>query len=263
MLTNIYNNTLEILQELSEIKIARGGEVINILSTLKQLPRTGKSVRIDKYNLNLPKQSLYDHVLELAFIFDAASSLFQYKFDRQLLAEMCAFHDLSEVIIGDVPFFTTEKLAGTNYLTKDEKNKKENEANAIISNLLPEKLATPFKNTISILGNEFAPNSEIVSFFWLVDKIEPIISVWRYVHAHRSKLDLQNFLIAMTDFFINPNVAKYAINKDFGDLISFLQDKTKLELYYSNKEAAFNGLEDQKKEFLKMVIEGNEMLYIV
>lgn len=254
MARRIYDNTLKILQQLSAINIKSDtGKTTTILSALKQLPRTGKAVRIDKYKLKLRKQSVYDHIMELAYIADAIIDIYKIKADRKLLAEMCAFHDLAEILIGDAPFFTPKKMAGKNYLSQTEKAIRENKANDLLLNLLPRPMAISFQRAIK--------NKD--SLFWMIDKIEPIVSVWRYIYFCRDKIVIQKYLLAMTDFFTNPSVKKYAINKNFKKIIEFLQNKSNNKKYYTKGNVVLKSFPDVKSaNFLKLVIEKNKLKYI-
>ncbi|MDD2487383.1 MAG: HD domain-containing protein [Candidatus Gracilibacteria bacterium] len=227
------------------------------------MPRTGKAVRIDKYDLNLEKQSIYCHVMTLAFLSDSILELFDYDFDKKSLANICAFHDLSEVIIGDVPDFTPKELAGNTYLDRSMKKEMENKANRLIMENLPNDLKIDFENTISMLeDNETDEYIDIMNFFGMLDKMEPIISVWRYINFHKSQIEIERFLDAMTDFFTNPKVLKCSINKDFDILIGFLQNKENAREYYIKGDIVFEALDDNSHELLSRVIGRNELCFI-
>ena len=220
------------------------------------MPRTGLAHRIDKYKLNLPKQSIYDHLITIAYNSDIVINTFQFSYDKLLLANFCVYHDIAETIIGDVPTFTSKELAEQTYMTKSQKKELEAKANHIILNSLTKKYCKPFKEAINLLSDEDNPNKKITSFFWMMDKIEPIIAIWRYIHLYKKLIDVDLFIEAMSDFFKNPRVIDYAIDNNFKKLIEFLQDKSQAKQYYLKDNDAFNNLDSNElKILLKYFIE--------
>jgi len=253
---SIYKSTEETINGLSSatLKVAND-EHLNIIGELKKTPRSGKFVRIEKYELNLPVQSLCDHVLQVAFIADFFVAKFELKLNKQLLSDMVACHDLHELIIGDLPDFTPDSHVFNK--TKDEPMD-EKTANDIIFNSLNKILSERFKTAYETIDK---PNSESKILF-LSDKIEPIISIWRYVHFFKGQINIDAFNEAMTDFFDNPGVIKYAINDEVGRLINFLQDKKEILKYFHDNKINYQG-DIIKKEDLQKLIETREMGTII
>jgi hypothetical protein len=75
-------------------------------------------------------------------------------------------------------------------------------------------------------------------FFKLLDKIDPIVAVWRYLHEYRNRLGRgpEEFLRRMKDFFDNPDVASYVNANKFcertQELVATLQNARLAAQYY-------------------------------
>lgn len=223
--------TLEvILENLSGTTISVPDiSTFSLVERLQSIPRTGKAVRIDRFGLNLPKQSLVDHIKTLAIMADVFKSALDMDLDSGLLARMAAFHDLAETITGDTPDFTSKELAAGHYMDAEDKRLEEKNANATIADCLTGPLKSDFLEVLDCLEDA---GSQEARFFIMLDKLEPIISVWRYINQFRKTIDIENFLEAMTDFFTNPKVGKACLTQDVVLLASFLQDKKMARKYY-------------------------------
>ena len=231
----------EILDEFSVFEVRpAGAEPFSLCEKLKRLPRTGKAVRIDRYGLGLPKQSLLDHIVMLSVMADIFGSVLGPDVDSRVVGEMAAFHDLAEVLIGDAPDFTDKELAAASHMTVEEKVLKEKTANDFLANQFTGELKDRFVKTLARLDDGRSPETE---FFRMLDKCEPIISVWRYLHQFHDAICLENFLEAMTDFFANPKVAGSCVFRDASKLASFLQNKDQARKYYAQGPAALSGLQ--------------------
>lgn len=80
---SIYKLTEETINGLSSVTLkVANDERLSIIEELKKTPRSGKWVRIEKYELNLSVQSLYDHVLQAAFIADFFVTKFELGLDK-------------------------------------------------------------------------------------------------------------------------------------------------------------------------------------
>ncbi len=155
---------LSLIKQLSDINLDNNWNV-DIVTKLQKMSRTWKEVRINKYNLNIKKRSLYCHILGLAFIIDSIQNIFSYNFDNKLLAKMCVFHDLSELIFWDIPEFTPKFLAWDKYLNKSDKRKKEKDANLLLSKIFPKTIRFDFKNTVKILDKKIKITQKLITFF--------------------------------------------------------------------------------------------------
>jgi len=208
---------------LSEVFIEKEGSSADVVSLLKTIPRTGKACRIDKFSLPLPKRSLFCHILSLATQAHILSSYAQSEVSDSLLAKIIVFHDLTELIIGDVPDFTSKELAGESYLSKSEKKQREMQAVTTIAEFFNSDLQADYLQTLTALENDH-------TFFTMVDKTDPIIATWRYLY-HFKDLSIDVFLDSMTDFFTNPKVVSLCSN-DVARFIEFLLDKENARSFY-------------------------------
>lgn len=232
---------------------------LKILDEIKKIPRSGKSTRIDLYKLNLPKRSLYDHIMALAYQSDIL--LFDNNFDVDKLARIIVFHDVAEIIIGDIPQFTNSEIAGELYKTEQKKIEEEYLANNIIMQSLNKNLSELFRESIYELENK---KNLIYKLFTLIDKVDPIISIWRYIYLNKQLLEINTFIYAMSDFFENPNVIKTSINEDTKILINFLQSKNNARQYYIQGNSFLYNLNVKKLNIQKIIdmIEKRQMHFI-
>jgi 5'-deoxynucleotidase YfbR-like HD superfamily hydrolase len=230
----------------------------NIVEVLHKLPRTGKAVRIYQYQLPLPIQSIYDHVLSVARNMDELSSFFDLKYSNDALACYVAFHDLAEVVSGDHPDFTTKELASLtkHYLSSiEEKELQEKEFTKEFLNSLEGDVRHEFETAINLYKSDYY----FQTFFSICDKTEPIIAIWRYIAIFRKTLNIEVFLTAMTDFFTNPKVQEVAsANKNVLRLVKFLQDKGKAKNFYLEGDSY---LEDSGFPLLKSLILESKMYF--
>jgi len=219
-----------LLLELPEIP-RQDSEVkqITFAARLEQIPRSGKAVRIERFSLGLPKQSLRDHVTTIGHMGELFATSLAVRVDPRLIAEMVTFHDLAEVIMGDAPAFTAPELAGLTHRTKQDKAIAERAANAQIIAVLAEPLRSRFIEVINLLD---LGESDEAKFFYMLDKHEPIISIWRYLSLFSDRINIDQFIEAMADFFDNPNVVSTGINEDTHKLAQFLQSKDMARRYY-------------------------------
>lgn len=196
---NTWETAQFIIRELNGLKIHNSvvGEIF-VLDSFKKIPRTGKAVRIDQHGLNLPKQTLFDHINSLARLSDCLMEAFDLQLDREKVARMAVFHDLAEVICGDVPDFTASSLAGQHFKTAEEKHLSEQQANLVIAEKMPADLKFIFWESIEEVEAQATVESR---FFKMLDKMEPITAVWRYIKQFRAVINIEDFMKAMADFF--------------------------------------------------------------
>jgi len=244
------------LNELSGVSIQVDDKSVDVFEFFKTTPRTGKACRIDQFDLQLPKRSLFDHLPSMAIQADVFQKYAKMDISEELFAAMIAFHDWHEVIIGDVPVFTPEDLAGKLYMTDEEKEKKKANADEVILKSLSGDLKEEYAKVDAMIHKKDP-------FFLMVDKTDPIIATWRYIHLFKDKIDIDKFLEAMTHFFTNPKVVPYCMNDDFTALIKALQNKDNAKLYFNEGMAAFSKFYNGKISIddLKFIL-GREMHFI-
>jgi len=262
MKNNIHSNTKAILDSLKETDIFLGEDkFLNIVKDLKQTPRSGKLVRIKKYDLKLPCQSIYSHLLSMAYNGDIFQACLDKKLTKAQFDFTCraiAFHDLSESIIGDVPMFTDKNLAGDHYKSDKQKAIEEKLANNLIANGLSSKIKNKFIRTIKVLEDKDRKKFE---FFLFLDKSEPITAVWKYIYLYKKDININKFLVAMSDFFEEKNLMPYCFNEQTKKVAYFLQSKENVFKYYNIGFGIFNEFKEGKisSQDLKKLIEGQKL----
>jgi 5'-deoxynucleotidase YfbR-like HD superfamily hydrolase len=253
----IYIKSLALIDAIKDIDIYLDDDkTLNLVKDLKQTSRSGKLVRIKKYNLKLPCQSIYSHLLSMAHNADILAVCTDYKFEKKSMdftAKAIVYHDLAESIIGDIPMFTNKKLSGSHFKSIKQKEKEEKLANSIIANSLPVATKKDFIKTIEFLEND---NNRDKDFFIFIDKSEPIIAIWKYIYYFKKQISIDIFLKAMNDFFIGKNVLPYCFNEKTKKLVTFLQNKKNARSYYTDGSIVF-------EEFNSNVINGKDLKNLV
>jgi hypothetical protein len=85
---------------------------IDIIQHLEDMPRTGKLIRFRRHGFDLPVRSIFDHLLSVAHTADHLLATIDHGISdnrRPDLAAAIAYHDLGEVLLGDVPSHTDEQ----------------------------------------------------------------------------------------------------------------------------------------------------------
>lgn len=187
-----------------------------------------------------------------------------------LLAEKC-----------QLPLFLQDKLYADfteNYDTafskllrtiKDiEKEKRENVTREFISMFLGERE----KKSLQKINQYYSDyDNPIYQLMIVLDKIDPIINIWRYIHHFRGQLDSEadGFLRRMKDFFDYPEVKeialKYKRDQKIYDLVVTLQDRDIAKSYYKDRKAILNssGLFSLPNDVVIDLIEGRNIIYTI
>lgn len=257
-IASLVNNLLDKIADVN-IPIAEN-ETLNFVDDLKNTPRTGKAVRIEKFNLNLPKRSIYDHVISLGYQADIYLEITNLTINSGEVANLIVFHDLAESIIGDVPDFTEKVLAGKLHQTITNKGKVENEANQLIEKYFQGSMKYSFIKTI----NNYKENTlQEVKFFNMVDKTDPIIAIWRYLSAFREKINFPIYKNAMKGFFNNPEVPNYCIDNKIKSMVKFLQNTDNAKSYHQKGPQFFQSLKKGwLSKYLRLIIENRDMHFV-
>jgi len=272
--------TKDILDDLSDevIPLPLNGK-IKIVETLKRMPRSGKLVRLKNYLPKIMIRSVYDHILSVAYSADCLFSHVQHGVEPHEMSELArciAFHELNEVILGDMPSYTNlsqnkmraADLYAWKRLKDIDKRERERVANEFISMFLGERERKSLQRVNQYFSDDSSPISQFVH---VLDKIDPIINVWRYLHQFRGQLDEEAdiFLRRMKDFFDYPEVKevtqKYERDGRLYALVLVLQDRDLARLYYKDRK----NLADQGELFalpssvLHELIEGRKMVFTI
>jgi len=252
---------------------------IELIKTLKRLPRSGKKVRLDTFRPKIPIRSIYDHILSVAYSADCLLPIFHDRITPEEegdLARCIAYHELGEVILGDIPAHTE--------LSRNKRGSARILAEGRIRSVIPKERTRIVNEFIWMyLGNTHRPSmravndalydgrSKVVRLFKILDKIDPIINVWRYVHQLRGQLAEPNghneFLKRLNDFFINPDLKllmqQYNAEKFLFDLISTLQNRKRALRYYEDPESPYvtDAMFGVPSATLKALIEGRKITY--
>jgi len=249
---SIYEHTKELLSELEdeEIILPIFGS-IHIVDTLKKIQRSGKLVRLESFSnkLKIKIRSIYDHTLSVAHFADyllPEVNVGITEKEHTELARIIAFHEFNEVILGDIPSYTNlREKQRTSTLNHAERtlrlvDPKEREyiANKFIWMFLSEKQKLSLDAVLSHLSQT---QSCLTIFFKILDKIDPIISVWRYLNYYRGKIEnIDEFLKRLKDFFEYPDVKTSIINTQFNDYLSefvkVLQNRNYAKQYYESSD---------------------------
>lgn len=217
----ILNETLYFIDELNGAEITFPNYSINIIDCLKKLPRTGKAVRIKDFeSLGIKARSIYDHMLSVAYLADAL-----IEFDKGIkpdmysnLGRIIAYHEVNEVLLGDVPAYTNSNYFKGRVILNEgkfkniDKIKREIISNQFVWLFLNDKQ----KESIHELTEGLRHGStDIMRIFRMLDSIDPIICVWRYLHYYRNQFNgkEEEFIERMRDFFVYPKVLNYKTNK--------------------------------------------------
>ena len=269
---NIFLHTRELLDELEdEVIILPILGTIPIVDTLKKIRRSGKLVRLESFEKPKIKiRSIYDHTLSVAHLADCLLPVIKSGIlieKRTELARIIAFHEFNETILGDIPSYTNLKekhRTSTANLAEQTlrsvlPEKRERIANELIWMFLSEKQRVSLGAVLEDLAQT---QSNLTIFFKVLDKIDAIISVWRYLHYYRGKIeDIDEFLKRLKDFFEYPDVIGYIsttqYNDQVSDLIAVLQNRNYAKQYYMDSNFLFSNRSICKlsSEIVKKIIE--------
>ncbi|PCI52519.1 MAG: hypothetical protein COB36_14885 [Alphaproteobacteria bacterium] len=273
IIESVYQFTSEIIEELKSETISFPAyKKLKIVESLSKIPRSGKFVRLKNFKPSLEIRNVYDHIHSVAHIADTILPCIEHglkNYEFAELARVVAFHELNEVILGDIPTYTelsnrkrnSSRIFAEDRLRTVTPYKRERIANDLIWMFLSEKHRKSMGKVTSHLRDK---NSKVRLIFKCFDKIDPIIATWRYLHVYRTKLgeDAAKFVHVMKDFFENPDVLSFLsenkLDTKLYDLVAALQTRNNaLEYYkdpdYLEKMSPMLGIPSQN---LRMAIEG-------
>jgi len=101
-----------------------------------------------------------------------------------------------------------------------------------------------------------------------LDKIDPIIAVWRYVSYCRNipGLSIDEFISRMRHFFENPRV-RVAVSKAISgsrvvDLVDQLQSRENARAYYEDEAIIKESLFEFPEATIRQLIEGRDLQFV-
>lgn len=276
--TSIVEYTQEILDELgSEFVSMPIHRRLMIIDTLKSIPRSGKKVRLDSFRPMVRIRTIYDHILSLAHSADCLLPVFDNhirEHEHGALAQCFAYHELNEVVLGDIPTYTSlssksrnmARILAEERLRSVEPKARKRIANEFIWMFLGEKHRRAMEFVNSIAADE---SNRLFVMFKLLDKIDPIVATWRYLHHYRKALGptAQDFNRKMKDFYENPDVKAYITVKKIDpaifDLVANLQDRNNAGEYYKDSDKVFgqNRLFAIPEPVVRELIEGTPLFH--
>ena len=247
---------------------------LKIIPALKTIPRSGKLLRLDIFSDDIEIRSIYDHLLSVAHTADCLLQENDYGIvgrHRVELARFIAFHDVCEVLLGDVPQYThlnhytrnKAKVEAQIRLARLHNGEPEKIANQFIAMYLPESTRESFLNLHELMKTD----NPVRRFATVLDKIDPIIATWRYIHILRNEqwFDTKVFVEEMIHFFDNPQVKKTVSrvikNSDLVELVAHLQTPVNARIYGKKNTMNIPRLFPFSEEFLKQIIEGRGFEY--
>lgn len=231
---------------------------VMLVETLQKLPRSGKQLRLQSFKVPGRKQGLkirtvYDHILSMAHCADSLLPHFDHGLDGSDLIDLArciSYHELTEVIMGDIPTYTSlsararsdARVYAEARLRTVEPKKRSQVASDLIWMYVDEKHRRSLDRFNEICSR---PDSKVYLTFKYLDKLDPIIGVWRYLHHYRGELggSPKEFNKRMKDFYENPDVKAFlkssSADAKLIDLAIFLQNRTHAWDYYENPEKVF------------------------
>lgn len=249
---------------------------IEIIDSLKRLPRTGKLIRLSTFHPTIPVRSVYDHILSLAHTTDCLFPVINHGINPQEaneLARCIVYHDLAEVLLGDVPAYTNityskrsrAHIVAESQFRKLPKGEPKRIASEFLGMFLDHRERECLKAAMRTLADLRHP---VARFFQIVDKLDPIIAIWRYIHQFRGTLGSEaiEFLSRMKDFFDNPNVRDlpqgYREDPIIAELALLLQDRRLARFYYVRPDALPLHPPKLNYELMSRLIEGRPLLFV-
>ncbi len=204
------------------------------LQRLKNIPRTGKMIRLQSIAIpNILPRSVYDHVISMAHLADAFLSLEKHPIinecDYPQLGRLIAYHELNESLLGDIPAYTnldgnSIKQVNDRKIKAISADKKEKAVNNLLWLYGNQQQRISFEELNKNLSQQKTP---IMKYFKMLDRIDPIIAVWRYLFFYKIELqgNVEEFIEGMNDFFTYPKTLEYknSSKSDFPFLKSILE----------------------------------------
>lgn len=188
------------------------------IEKLKEIPRTGKAFRLKSMQFeSIKPRSIYDHIISMAYLADSFLGM-----DKKPLIEACdypnlgrliAYHEVNESLIGDIPAYTditgnSPKDKNNSRIKAINPDKREKIANEFLWMYANDQQRSSIKEINRNLSNQ---NTALMKYFRMLDRIDPIVAIWKYVHEYREILQANpgEFINGMNDFFVYPKTTAY------------------------------------------------------
>ncbi|MBK8176492.1 MAG: TIR domain-containing protein [Rhodospirillales bacterium] len=274
--TPILVSTERFLKDLegSHIPIPLVGN-LRILRSLQNLERSGKLLRLESMVPKLPIRSIYDHILSVAHSADCLLPHINFPLsgrDRVELARVIAYHDICEIILGDIPQHT--KL---NFTKRSRAHVTAQVRLAQLPDGEPERITYDFigmflqnseRNSLHAAVSTLKGQSNVKKLFYALDKIDPIIAVWRYIDYCMSikQFHIDEFIYRMMRFFDNPQV-RTAVYKNVPDgmmldLVDQLQNYDNARAYFNDQTIIRRRLFEFDEIIVRTLIQGRGLHFV-
>jgi hypothetical protein len=149
--------------------------------------------------------------------------------------------------LGDIPSYTklnshsrqAARILAQPRLKDVPKRERERITHEFIALFLDSRERDLINTMLEIFSDETNP---VFQLFYALDKLDPIIATWRYLHTYRGKLDRDaaDFLQRMKNFFEYPDVPKiaagYTRDTALTDLVSALRNEQLAADYYIDRD---------------------------
>ena len=168
-------------------------ELLDFFQTVLNLKNISRQGWIDKLSIEHP-ESVADHSYSMALMAMVISDLENY--DSEKILKMVLLHDLAESKIGD---FTPGQMS------KDEKEKIENNAFYEIIEKLPISIKSKYEKVWKEYQSKTSPESQIVH---QIDRLEMALQAKMYEKSGSSKDNIATFLETAKSDIIHPKLKK-------------------------------------------------------
>ena len=166
-------------------------ELLDFFKSALNLKNISRQGWIDKLSIEHP-ESVADHSYSMALMAMVISDLENY--DSEKILKMALLHDLAESKIGD---FTPEQI------TKDKKEKMENNAFNEIIEKLPDVIKSEYDKIWKEYQNQISPESKIVH---QIDRLEMVLQAKMYQNQGSSKEDVEIFFKSVKTTITHPQL---------------------------------------------------------
>ena len=232
----IVNHTSAFLQEIQPLTLTLPLiDPFSPVERLKKIPRTGKAIRLEKMSFeSLQPRSIYDHVISMSYLADSFLELDKNEFlpesDYPHLGRLIAYHEINESLIGDIPAYTN--IDGPSPKKENDqriKNINQDKRERIVNNFLWMYANDQQRSSIEEMNKNLSQqNTPLMKYFKMLDRIDPVIAIWRYLYKYREVLQSnpREFVDGMNDFLVYPKASAYKNQKyssDFPYLKDFLE----------------------------------------
>ena len=216
---SIYDYTIKFIEEVQSLTVTLPLiEPFVPIEKLKEIPRTGKAIRLKSMQFeSIKPRSIYDHIMSMAYLADSFLGMDKKPlieaYDYPNLGRLIAYHEVNESLVGDIPAYTD--ITGDSLKDKNNSrikainpDKREKIVNEFLWMYANDQQRSSIKEMNRNLSNQ---NTALMKYFRMLDRIDPIVAIWKYIHKYREILQAnpREFINGMNDFFVYPKTTAY------------------------------------------------------